>query len=236
LLADYQQLLNVDELAGCQRMRQPGAAHSALVTRVLQRWVLSRYARVAPADWQFSLAAAGKPQIASSTVRLDFNVSHSGDWVVCAVTAGGAVGVDIEQERPNLDLLRLGRRVLADSEYQRLLSLPAREQPGLFHDYWTLKESWIKYTGQGLAAGLQGFSFGLDSRGKIEFQPPRELPEGVVDGQFWLLEGPADHYLALCGAARWGRDAVISAYECRPLVDYQTLEMPLRARSERTVR
>ena len=53
-----------------------------------KRCVLARYAGVAPPDLQFVLNDHGKPTLVGAAHTLDFNLSHSGDWLTCAVTAG----------------------------------------------------------------------------------------------------------------------------------------------------
>lgn len=93
----------------------------------------------------------GKPAIRSHPA-FHFNVSHSGDWVVCAV-ADGPVGVDVEQVT-QADL-RIADRFFAPEEIELLHRV--RDQNRAFYRLWTAKESYIKYLGTGLSMPLSCF-------------------------------------------------------------------------------
>lgn len=85
--------------------------------------------------------------------KLFFNLSHSGEWVVCAL-APVEVGVDLQAERS----LRASLvRKLHPSEQQLMQQLPDRA----FFDFWTLKESYCKCTGEGLRVPLNATAFTL---------------------------------------------------------------------------
>ena len=87
---------------------------------------------------------AGKPYF-PSLPDLQFNISHSKGFVLCALS-GRPVGVDIEEIRPHRD--SLPRYALSSQEYADYEALGA-DWPA-FYSLWTRKEAWCKYTGQGL--------------------------------------------------------------------------------------
>jgi 4'-phosphopantetheinyl transferase len=168
-----------------------------------KREVLSRYAKVAPADWRFSRGEHGKPGLLDSPLPLDFNLSHSGDWLACAVTAGTAVGLDIEYCDPSRDLLKLARRFFQAREIAGLQACTAAEQTVRFYDYWTLKEARIKARGQALGPGLESAGFQLDfpvgAEGVTGPGEIREDPEDLATRAYYcLLEPAADYRLAIC--------------------------------------
>lgn len=88
--------------------------------------------------------AHGKPQLADG--NLHFNISHSGDRVLCAVHTA-PIGVDIEQPRPYND--RVARRICTPAEYAYIGGDAAR-----FLAVWTRKEAYAKWDGRGLSLGL----------------------------------------------------------------------------------
>lgn len=101
----------------------------------------------------FEYGEQGKPFLPDHS--LWFNLSHSGDWVLCAV-AGCEVGCDIEKVAP-VDL-RVAKRFFFHSEYERIMEEPIKEkQTELFFRYWTLKESFMKATGLGMKLPLHDF-------------------------------------------------------------------------------
>jgi 4'-phosphopantetheinyl transferase len=95
----------------------------------------------------------GKPYIADST--LQFNLTHSGNWVVCGIDSK-PIGVDIEQIN-NIDTAAL-EPFFSPSERHMLEQLEGRDRGLLFYDLWTLKESYVKMIGKGLSIPLHSFS------------------------------------------------------------------------------
>lgn len=86
----------------------------------------------------------GKPWFPSAR-HIRFNLSHSGDLVLCAV-GDGEVGVDIETVRPRRD--NLPRFVLTQGEYETFLRGGGTWES--FYTLWTRKEAWGKFTGKGI--------------------------------------------------------------------------------------
>ena len=118
---------------------------------------------------------------------LDFNLAHTGGMIVCAVTGGRPVGVDVEDNRRQADYGGLARRFFAAAEAAAWEALPPARQPAAFFAYWTLKEAWMKARGKGFALGLSSFAFSLE-----EGRPPRiELaddgPQAAAGWQFARL-------------------------------------------------
>lgn len=96
----------------------------------------------------------GKPEI-QNYPEIHFNLSHSGNYAVCAVGAH-PVGVDIQKMgAPNL---KLAKRFFAAEESKWLFSLPAELQKQGFYDLWVIKESYMKYTGKGFGLPMTAFT------------------------------------------------------------------------------
>ncbi|MBU4439180.1 MAG: 4'-phosphopantetheinyl transferase superfamily protein [Firmicutes bacterium] len=96
----------------------------------------------------------GKPRI-QGCPGIHFNLSHSGDYAVCAVSSH-PVGVDIQKmAEPNL---KLAKRFFATKESDWLFSLPADQQRQAFYDLWVIKESFMKYTGKGFGLPMNAFA------------------------------------------------------------------------------
>ena len=99
-----------------------------------------------------AVEAKGKPY--SPTGRFFFNWAHSGDWILCGV-GPGALGVDVERPRRGASLCSVAARFFRPEEYQAIVDAPEETRGDLFRRYWTMKESYLKYTGdEGLAGGL----------------------------------------------------------------------------------
>lgn len=96
----------------------------------------------------------GKPFLYNKP-RFFFNVSHSANWVVCAISTK-EVGVDIEKLKP-IDM-KIAKRFFDKREYHYIMSAADfATQVECFYDIWTLKESYVKYIGKGLHIPLNSF-------------------------------------------------------------------------------
>ncbi len=78
--------------------------------------------------------------------NIDFNISHSGDYIIVAIVQEAGVGVDIEKHR-KLDV-NLFRRYFDDREWFIIQS--AADSMQAFFDFWAIKESAIKCDGRGV--------------------------------------------------------------------------------------
>ncbi len=170
---------------------------SDAITRALQRTVLSEYMDVSPSEWAFSQNTTGKPVIAAPNTDLSFNLSHTQEWVVCAVARHPFIGIDIECCERNTAILSLARRFFSPRECQELLHLPTAQQKSRFFDYWTLKEAYIKARGEGISLGLNRFGFEFQSAAGIGFFCDYELQDNPQLWHFGLSSRTGDHRLAL---------------------------------------
>ena len=94
-------------------------------------------------DKEIKKGEYGKPYVDSGE---QFNLSHSGDYVILAVSDGAEVGCDIEQLKEQ-DYLRMGRVVYTDSELEILCS--SKDMRDKFFEFWTKKEALMKWSGEG---------------------------------------------------------------------------------------
>lgn len=98
-------------------------------------------------------------------VNIDFNISHSNEWVICAISKIGKVGVDIEEIIP-IDI-NIGKEFLSKDEFKYLHTY-AGKKINLFYKFWTLKESFLKAVGVGINDSIKEINFGeLDTKSSI---------------------------------------------------------------------
>ena len=81
---------------------------------------------------------------------IDFNISHSGNYVVCAINTAGRVGVDVE--RMKLLHIEEFKGYMTDEEWRAIQVSPGHLEK--FYDLWTLKESVVKGDGRGMSLPL----------------------------------------------------------------------------------
>jgi len=164
LLATYSTLLTSSELTKQQRYKFAKDRHDALITRAFIRDLLSYYADILPQDWQFEKGSKGKPEVINCPLPLRFNISHTKNLIICAVTLEDDIGCDVENTGRSNDVLAIAERYFSPKESTELFALPEAEQRHRFFDYWTLKESYIKAWGLGLAIPLTDFSFNINDK------------------------------------------------------------------------
>jgi 4'-phosphopantetheinyl transferase len=239
LLNKYKGLLSDDEQIKQQRYKFSRDRHDALITRVFVRDLLSYYADMAPSDWRFEKGEKDKPEILNPPLPLRFNLSHTKGLIICAVTLEDDIGCDVEDTTRNNDVLAIANRYFSTIETKELFSLPKEQQCNRFFDYWTLKESYIKAWGLGLAIPLKDFSFKITDA-IIEKKTPFTIKNTIslsfaqhrVDDtdtwRNWLLypNGNEQHRIAIALRSKENNQAV--AYQLRcfnsiPLAGYKEL-------------
>ena len=144
VLAEAMDAAASERRARAQRTRSDAARAQILTAGLLLRRALSA-AGVPEAEQDYAAGPFGKPYLPARP-DVHFSLSHSGSRVLCAV-ADRPVGCDIQEMRPCS--LRLAERWYTDAEQQRVFSQTGEDaRLEMFYRIWTLKESFIKYTGR----------------------------------------------------------------------------------------
>ena len=94
---------------------------------------------------------SGKPYI-QSREGFYYNLSHSGRYVVIA-WGDSEVGVDVQQQDGSVKIQALAKRFFTEGEQVYI-----QQDLPRFYEIWTKKESYLKYTGEGLRRELSSFS------------------------------------------------------------------------------
>lgn len=99
-----------------------------------------------------AFGAHGKPYFKSLPVH--YNITHT-NGLVCLAIHDQEVGIDAEVLRPYYE--KRTDRVCTQEEKKAIEVSPNRDLE--FIKYWTLKESYVKYTGDGLGYGAKNAAF-----------------------------------------------------------------------------
>lgn len=187
-------LLSDVEVERARRFVTADLRSRSVVGRGLLRYLMSRYTKVNPVSLEIASGPYGKPFIAGSP--WEFNVSHSGARMACAVSYGVALGIDIEMIRELSDALAIAERYFAPAEVERLNLLASEYRRQAFFECWTRKEAFIKATGYGMSQRLDSFEVGFGPGVKAELLR-LDAPAGLTDR--WSLHNfdPGPGY---CGA------------------------------------
>ncbi|MGZ3157520.1 MAG: 4'-phosphopantetheinyl transferase family protein [Burkholderiaceae bacterium] len=161
LVEQFLPLLDQEELDRYRRFHFDHDRHTYLAAHALVRITLSRYASCSPAQWRFTRGVHGKPEIepVAGLPAFRFNLSHTKGMVACAVALHHVCGVDVERVRPMKDMAGIAEAVFSNAEIKILDAFDETDRPDHFFKLWTLKEAYIKATGQGLTAPLKDITF-----------------------------------------------------------------------------
>jgi 4'-phosphopantetheinyl transferase len=178
--------LSAEEAVRLEAITAAARREQFLAARWLARELLAQAAGGEPQQWALTADEAVKPMVVGHPAW-HVGIAHSGEWVACAV-AKEPIGIDLEAPIPRRrDIDGLVRLCCTEGERRMFEGLDASAQEALFHELWTVKESWLKRRGEWVAPARL---VRIDSR-------PREPGEVTTwRGEGWVL--------ALCG----GRDVL----------------------------
>jgi len=196
-LAQLGQLLTPVERAQEAQYRLPELRAQFRVTRVLARSMLAKMAQCDARELHFEVGSHGKPHVCRPSINGTFNISHTRGAVLCATTARGHVGVDIERLDRSVNL-ELADRYFAELEIRQLTALEISQRAQRFMQLWTLKEAFIKALGTGLATPLDQFAFEFGEREPLRLHVYDQSLGPVSRWQFHQFEIEKD-FLAAVG-------------------------------------
>jgi 4'-phosphopantetheinyl transferase len=112
-----------------------------------------------PRDVIFAYGRYGKPSIDDRSINcpVKFNLSHSRDAAMLAVTCNLEVGIDIEHIQQDFKFDEIMTHFFSPREVMILRSIPCHDRRDAFFACWTRKEAYIKARGEGLAIPLGNF-------------------------------------------------------------------------------
>jgi 4'-phosphopantetheinyl transferase len=126
-------------------------AAGTVASEALLLRVLAHYLGEAPEEIGLARDEHGKPRLVTEPERLAFNLSHSGELALVAVSCGREVGVDVERAKPERDLVALAERALGPEDAAAVRAAGGDERTRLFYELWTRHEARLKCLGVGLA-------------------------------------------------------------------------------------
>lgn len=185
--------LSSDEIERANRFHFERDKNRFIIARGTLRKILSRYLNIEPNKLQFTYSDRGKPYLKNTPIL--FNISHSQDLALYAITETNLIGIDLEYIRPMNDAEGLAKRFFSPQEYKLMIQLPPEQQQETFFKIWTCKEAYLKATGDGLAGGLEKVEVCLTPEKPIQFF---SINGDIEEASHWYLHQfvPQPNYIA----------------------------------------
>ena len=143
-------------MARANRFKFPHLRNRYIAGRGALRAILAHYLQTDAGALRFDYLENGKPMFAEQFAHdgIHFNLSHTGDLALVAVTRIGLLGVDVEWVRPIKNVDELVARFFSERENELFQKVPAEQKPAAFFNLWTRKEALLKATGEGITRSL----------------------------------------------------------------------------------
>jgi len=204
-----------------RKFRYRKDAKASIVGRLLMRLWASNTFNIGSNKLEFTRTEKGRPSLRKNLMKSteyennywDFNVSHAGSYTVfVAEKSVEAIGVDVmslqdirfdRSDEKIQEFFRIMTKQFTESEWNQIkCSSPSSQTKSLatFFRFWTLKESFVKADGEGLAWDLQRLSFQViqqsfddtnvvcDSQLSIDRQHMKNwhFQESLLDPDHWV--------------------------------------------------
>jgi 4'-phosphopantetheinyl transferase len=172
ILSALHSVLSQDEVERANRFYRQKDRQRFTITRGALRCLLSVYLGKSPSEISFQFSEFGKMSLSVplSTSGLCFNLSHSGDIALIAVTYHRDIGADIEAVRGDIDCETLATEFFSVAEATSLLDLTSEARHKTFFECWCRKEAYVKARGEGLSYPLDGFTVSIGDGGLQSLQ------------------------------------------------------------------
>lgn len=158
-------VLSNDEHARAERFLIERVQKRFIVSRGVLRQVLGEYLSCDPASLRFIYGANGKPALEGAP--LHFNLSHSDDLMLLAVSARYDVGIDVEHIHPIANMDGIAARFFSTPEEAQFCALPDAEKVSAFFNIWTRKEAFVKARGESFGHMLARFQVSHDADSRL---------------------------------------------------------------------
>jgi 4'-phosphopantetheinyl transferase len=138
-----------EEVERIGRYRNEADRRARFAAHGLLRHCLGQLLACPPETIQLVRDENGRPFLQKDQ-KVDFNISHSGNWIAVGICSAGRIGVDVQEYVEPFDWRETGKSFLRPAEMNTIASLPLPEQSRLALRFWCLKEALLKATGEGL--------------------------------------------------------------------------------------
>jgi 4'-phosphopantetheinyl transferase len=146
LKSDLVKFLNSQEINRVERFHKENDQNRFIICRSILKFILATHTKLPVKSILLNYHFNKKPYLASHP-GLNFNISHSEDFAVIAISSD-KVGVDIEYISEDFDFTNLLPDIFVDHEILAIKN--ADNKKHAFFTSWTRKEAFVKALGKGI--------------------------------------------------------------------------------------
>jgi 4'-phosphopantetheinyl transferase len=165
---DIKHCLSDQEIRKSEEIVFPRQKELFCLRKGITRIILSRLLDISPREIQYAYSFNGKPYIKENDKNIQFNISHSKEYLLVAAIQAIDIGVDIEKINYSLDYSLIGKDIFSPEELKVFNSYSKQQQLHSFYKAWVQKEAISKALGLGLSIGFNSFSVNMDPKLKSE--------------------------------------------------------------------
>jgi len=195
IFAPYQrfffELLGETERISIERTRKEKDKIEKMLGWVLTRMEAAYRYHVHPAAVRIAFHEKGKPYF-PDFYDFKFNITHGGSIIAVAFCNNYEVGIDVEATDRKVNLM-IAERYFTQSESEFLEIMPEQQRSHTFLRLWTIKEAYLKMTGDGLSKPLNSFEIKHDGN-EIKIYENEILQNCTV----FQDETDPKHFITIC--------------------------------------
>jgi 4'-phosphopantetheinyl transferase len=180
-------ILSPDEMERASRFVFERDRNRFVAVRRALRTVLGQYLHKAAAKINFIYDRQGKPRLQPNDCAppIRFNLSHSYQVAVIAVSLDREIGVDVELVRSDIPIDKIAEMFFSPREFAEYRDLATDQRRECFFRWWSLKEAYLKALGAGLLIPLESFD--------VSFTPGRSSKLYSNDYERWSIQSFQPH-------------------------------------------
>jgi 4'-phosphopantetheinyl transferase len=149
-------LLNDEEKNTATRFRFDQHRRRYIASHAALRNILAQQLNTTACKIDIHIQENGKPYIPQTPIH--FNLTHSKDLALLAISYQGDVGIDLEYLKQGTNFLGIAERFFHPLEVEQLKEMAPKSREKFFYFCWTGKEAYLKAKGVGIANHLKMFS------------------------------------------------------------------------------
>ncbi len=185
-------ILSIDEQQKANNFYFEQHKTSYILRKIALRQILSKYCMITSNAINFKYTYYQKPYFEINPFNLQFNMSHSHNMAILAITKIHPIGADLEYLKPIEDVTDLALQFFSPQEFSKFALVPTNQKVKAFYTIWTRKEAFVKAIGKGLSYSLNTFDVAFLPNDPVNIL---KINNSTVEAAKWSLNSSTFNYV-----------------------------------------